>query len=182
MFPEVITTNYIISQIIGFVVSIIICWGFFLKREKLFVSQIASNMILATSYLFLNSLVGAVGTFLAGCRCILFYYFARKGKDIPVWAVCISCLFFIWSTTAFFKNFYDLFQRGVYLFYTFSFISKDERIMRICLLLATMSGIIFNLVLFNYVKVIISIVEFFSILSALIMFYKKRIYDFKILY
>ena len=182
MFPETITTQYILSQVIGGIALIVVCFGFFLKKDKFLISQIIANFTLAISYLFLNSGVGAVGTFFAGGRCVLFYYFARQDKEVPAWAVSIVTLFFVWSTTAFFKSFYDFFQLGVYLFYTFSFISRDERVIRILLIFATICGVIFNLVLFNYVKVLTSVIELVAVFGALIRINLKRRREIKTLF
>lgn len=53
IFPDVITTSYIISQVLGFVSLIILCVGYFLNKDKLLFTQILGNGINAVAVIVL---------------------------------------------------------------------------------------------------------------------------------
>ena len=84
MFPESITTEYIISQSIGAITLILVCISYFCKKEKLLFIMGCANLIEAVGYFLLNSYVGAIGTILATIRCGIFYFCEKKYKKIPI--------------------------------------------------------------------------------------------------
>ena len=95
IFPDVMTTSYIISQVLGFVSLIILCVGYFLNKDKLLFTQILGNGINAVAYFLLLSFVGGIGSILCTIRCLIFYLYDKKNKKIPTNVFCLIILIFV---------------------------------------------------------------------------------------
>lgn len=173
-FPEAITTEYIVSQVIGLVVLVLTCVSFFFKKDKLMIITAVANIILAVSYFFLNTPAAAVGTIVAIIRCVVFYFCEKKYKRIPRSIFCLSILLFTASTLMFWTSPYDLFEYGVLVSFTAALILKEEWQVRSLLLVNKVLGLVYNLLIFNYVGVLCKVIELIVVIVTLIKFYKLK--------
>ena len=86
MFPEIITTRYIISQIIGFIAVLLVMSSYFVgTKKKQLTITIISNFCIAVSFGFLGTYTACIGMVIATIRIIIFFIYELKLKDVPEW-------------------------------------------------------------------------------------------------
>ena len=134
----------------------------------------SANLIEAVGYFFLNSYVGAIGTILATIRCGVFYFCEKKYKKIPISVFCIFILLFTASTLICWYSYIDLLELALLIAFTTSFMLKEEWHVRSVALVGAILGIVYNLLIFNYIGVICRTVESIVLVVALIKFFKQR--------
>lgn len=174
IFPEVITTEYIISQALGFVALALVCVGYFCRKEKLFVYQIIGNLMVGLSLMFLNATYGWISTLIASLRFVIFYIFQKQNKKIPVWALCLITYLFVSTCAVFGQSNYELLQLFAVITFTYAFVLNNEVIIRIILLISHVLFVAYNLVLQNFFGILRCVVELIVVFVALIYFIKRR--------
>ncbi len=174
IFPDVITTSYIISQVLGFVSLIILCVGYFLNKDKLLFTQILGNGINAVAYFLLLSFVGGIGSILCTIRCLIFYLYDKKNKKIPTNVFCLIILTFVACVCITWQGYYDIFLISCYLLFTISLMFKDELLIKILLVVALVLSIIYNVIIMNVFGYIRNGTELVSVIVAIVEILVKR--------
>jgi len=172
IFPEIITTNYIISQCIGICALIIVCIGYFLKtRQNFFITQIIGNCLIATSYFFLGTFFTCIGVAIACVRSIIFYVYEKKGKNVPWWLIGIICMVIIINCIIFWSGPLDLLPLTSLMIFTIAFRIKNDLILKSFLLLACFMFTTFTICKYDYSGLILKIFEINVIIIAMIKIY-----------
>ena len=174
IFPDVITTEYIVSQAIGLVVLILTCISFFFKKDKLLIITAIANIILSASYFFLHAPAAAVGNLFAVIRCFVFYFCEKKYNKIPQPVFFISLICHIAIFAIFWETPYDIFELIVFVSFTYALILKEEWQIRSLIIVNKVAAISYNIVVFNYIGVLSKIIELVVVIITLVKFYKLR--------
>lgn len=174
IFPEVITTEYIVSQVLGFISLVILCIGYFLQKGKLLFTQIIGNGINSVSYLLLSSFVGGVGSTICLLRTIIFYIYNKENKKVPLAVFClilisyVACLFATWN------GYITLFPILCYMLFTISFMMNNEMLIRIFSVIALLFSITYNILIYNVLGYIRNSIELLMIIISLVEILVKR--------
>lgn len=176
IFPDIITTNYIFSQIFGIITIIIVCIGYFLKKEKLLLTQILGNITNIVSYIFLGANVAWLGATICVIRCIIFYLYERRNLKVPNNIFCliilcmVACTFFTWN------SFYDLFILTTFILYTVAFFIKKEIIVKIVIAVAIFTSLVYSITIFNFMGLIRCGIELLIDLIAIfrVLLYRRK--------
>ncbi len=171
-FPEVITVNYIISQVIGGIAVVLVCIAYCVKsKRKLLFFQIMANLAICISYFFLGTYFAFIGTGLATIRTLFFYLYERKGKVLPIWLFCLLILLFIFQFFIVFEDWYNLLPLAVYITFTIAFRIDNIKLLKITLIFASIARFIFDLVKHNYSSLVLSLIEFTILVIGLIIIF-----------
>ena len=109
-FPENITLQYNISQLLGFVALALVCVGFFCKKERMMIYQILANITIVASLILLNATFGWISTIIANVRFAVYYYLDKRNIKVPVWFLCVITFLLVSTCVNFGKGNYELLQ------------------------------------------------------------------------
>ena len=173
--PEIITTEYIISQALGFVALALVCVGYFCKKRKLIVFQILANLTTISSFFFLGATFAAyISTIIATFRHVCFYIYERKNMKVPTWFLSLIIFLYIATCATFGRGANELLQLIGTLNFTIAFLIRDEIKLRLLILFSCALFIVYNLTLMNFFGVVTSSVEFSIVFVSLIVFIKRK--------
>lgn len=177
IFPDQITTGFVVSQILSLLAVATIIIGYLAKKRTYFlITQIIANCLIATTYFLLGSMFGCIGIAIANIRTITFFIYEKKNKCVPYWLIGIFIALVCIDSIIFWNSYLDLLCLVAINLFTIAFRVKKDTIMKSILFSANLLFLLFNL--FNYdivgainktielVTLILSIVRHISILHA----------------
>lgn len=173
IFPDVITTSYIISQVLGFLSIVIIGIGFFTSRKKLFIFQIVGNFLIACSYIFIFSTVGWIGSLISTLRSVVIFLYDQKNKKLPTAIMSLIILLYVGCVCVDFCGYYDIFQFICYIVYTLGMCTNNELLSKALIASALIFGLVYNLILLNFFGSIRNLIEIIVVIISIVKFEVK---------
>ena len=164
------------TEIMGIIALIIVIIGYFGKTRKIFYfTQVLANVALSTGFLFKGNLLAGIGIAIATLRSLTFLIFDIKNKDVPKLLVGAFILFFIVNGIINWSGYLDLLSIIALITNTLFCQIKDQKIMKLCMLLPVSLTIIYDIFSFFITKTILKTIELVSI----IIFFAKTKFEEK---
>lgn len=101
--------EFIISQIVGFIVTLILAASIQCKNvKKMLTLQFTGNAFSALSYVLLGGFSGCGSSLVAALQTALLYFFRSKNKKVPMWFVMVFVILQVSLTLIVYKTPLDL--------------------------------------------------------------------------
>lgn len=175
MFPDVITTEYIISQAIGFIAIVIIVISYLVntKKKQLFLSIIA-NVFISISFLFLGTYVACIGIVIATVRTIIFFIYELKFKQVPTWLISIIFLVLIANSAILMSNAWDLLPMFALMLFTLGFRIRRLVYMRLFFVIPLIMFLVYDMMIFALTDAILKVLELSIIAITTTRFFVRK--------
>lgn len=160
MFPEVITTNYIISQALGLVAIAIVISSYFVNiKKKQMTLRIIADVFVSGSFLFLGTYVACIGIIIAIVRTIIFLIYEFKFKQVPVWLIGVIFLVLVTNSAVFMTSPLDLLPMFALMLFTLGFRIRRLVYMRLFFVTPLIMFLIYDVMIFAYTDIILKVIE-----------------------
>ncbi len=93
------------------------------------------NFAVAISYLLVGSISGAIICFIGGAITFINFFFAKRGKDVPLWLVIIYAVVFAGASLPSFAYWYDAVSLVAAIVFVLSVAQPDPKYYRIFFIL-----------------------------------------------
>lgn len=121
-----ISVNFIIAQILGFVATLALCSSYLAKSKKGYLLfSILGDIVYGLSFVFVDALGTGIITILSCLQSIAFYLFERKGKVMPKWIAAMFAATFIVVGTVTATSVLDIIPIATYVWFTFTLYAKN---------------------------------------------------------
>lgn len=176
MFPEIITTRYIISQIIGFIAVLLVMSSYFVgTKKKQLTITIISNFCIAVSFGFLGTYTACIGMVIATIRIIIFFIYELKLKDVPEWMMGLIFLVLVFNSAIFMPfPIIDFLPMLSLMLYTLGLRIKKLIYMRIFFILPSVLFLIYDITVFAYTDVLLKVLELIAIFVSVSRFFVRK--------
>ncbi|MDD4110417.1 MAG: YgjV family protein [Clostridia bacterium] len=176
MFPEIITTNYIISQVIGFIALILVMLSYFVgTKKKQITITIISNLFIAISFGFLGTYTACIGMLIATVRTIIFFIYELKLKVVPEWMMGLIFLVLVFNSAIFMPfPIMDFLPMISLMLYTLGLRIKKLIYMRIFFILPPAIFFIYDIYVFAYTDALLKILELTAIAFSVSRFFVRK--------
>lgn len=181
---------YITSQILVFIGLVIDLTGRCLKRKKNFLFfNVTAPLFYVSSYIFLNSWLGAMANGLNLIKNCFYIYFDKNSKNYKYYILTMVVIIAVFSVSLFifWKSVLDLFLLASLIILCVGFAFKKILIARITLILNSLIWLVYNFSLKGYVNMICNLSGIVISLSAIIIydcvpyFKRKQKYKYEII-
>jgi uncharacterized membrane protein YoaK (UPF0700 family) len=143
--------SFIIAQIIGLVILLITVVGIQYKtKEKILLSQIIANTLVAIQYFLLDAITGGVIAIINILRTIAFYYYKRKNKKPSVVLLSIIIIIAITAGVLTWQNIYSTIPIIATIIFAFGLWQDNTKKLRICAVSANTIWTIYNISVMAY--------------------------------
>lgn len=163
---------FVLAQICGAIVLIFTVISVHFKtKEKIVMCSILANLFATIQFFLLGALTGAVVSVLNTIRCLIFYFYKRKGLKPSVMVLLIFEIIAIISGTFSWQNMWSLIPIVVTVIYTYGLWQDNVKIIRMASGVVGFGWAIYDLVVMAYVG---AIQETSQLVSSIIALYRNR--------
>lgn len=143
--------NFIIAQILGFVATLLLCLSYIVKKkEKFLLLGVIGDLVYGLSFVFVNSLGTGIITMLSCLQSFAFYLFEKKNHEMPKWLAAIFAITFVVVGAMTATSYWDIVPIMVYVWYTFALYVKDIAKIRIMYVIPNMLLVAYDIVVTAY--------------------------------
>lgn len=168
-------TNFILTQILGGVALILVCFSYFVKNKKYFLLiQVFANIFYAGAFLFQNLFVAGFNTIVSIVRTAIFYlYFKSDKNNIPIYVPLIFTGIYILNFIVFYTSMLDITALFTSIVFTFAFYIKNMQTTRCVSLLPNIMLCVYNFVNRCYSSSVLDLIESVVIIVSIIYYHIK---------
>lgn len=168
-------TNFILTQILGGVALILVCFSYFVKNKKYFLLiQVFANIFYAGAFLFQNLFVAGFNTIVSIVRTAIFYlYFKSDKNNIPIYVPLIFTGIYILNFIVFYTSMLDITALFTSIVFTFAFYIKNMQTTRCVSLLPNIVLCVYNFVNRCYSSSVLDLIESVVIIVSIIYYHIK---------
>lgn len=181
LFCYIFAMWFIVSQVAGGIALVLVVIGYFVKDKIkfLFLNAIA-NVFYALSFIFANSFVAGIGTFISILRVFLLFIFEKKNKPYPIYLLIIFSIVYIINGIIFFTDFYDIIPICTSILFSSAMWIKNMEYVRYAMLLPNILITIYALIRAVYTSALLDFMEVVVIIVAIIYFHIKKKKEFNL--
>ena len=168
-------TNFILTQILGGIALILVCFSYFVKNKKYFLPiQVFANIFYAWAFLFQNLFVAGFNTIVSTVRTAIFYlYFKSDKNNIPIYVPLIFTGIYILNFIVFYTSMLDITALFTSIVFTFAFYIKNMQTTRCVSLLPNIMLCVYNFVNRCYSSSALDFIESVVIIVSIIYYHIK---------
>lgn len=168
-------TNFILTQILGGIALILVCFSYFVKNKKYFLLiQVFANIFYAGAFLFQNLFVAGFNTIVSIVRTAVFYlYFKSDKNNIPIYVPLIFTGIYILNFIVFYTSMLDITALFTSVVFTFAFYIKNMQTTRCVSLLPNIVLCVYNFVNRCYSSSALDLIESVVIIVSIIYYHIK---------
>ena len=168
-------TNFILTQILGGIALILVCFSYFVKNKKYFLLiQVFANIFYAWAFLFQNLFVAGFNTIVSTVRTAVFYlYFKSDKNNIPIYVPLIFTGIYILNFIVFYTSMLDITALFTSIVFTFAFYIKNMQTTRCVSLLPNIMLCVYNFVNRCYSSSALDFIESVVIIVSIIYYHIK---------
>lgn len=168
-------TNFILTQILGGVALILVCFSYFVKNKKYFLLiQVFANIFYAGAFLFQNLFVAGFNTIVSIVRTAIFYlYFKSDKNNIPIYVPLIFTGIYILNFIVFYTSMLDITALFTSIVFTFALYIKNMQTTRCVSLLPNIVLCVYNFVNKCYSSSVLDLIESVVIIVSIIYYHIK---------
>ena len=164
-------TNFLLTQIFGFIALIIVGLSYFQKnKERFLFLQIIANFFYATAFLFQNLLVAGIGTYISLFRAFGLYYISKCNKEPPLQYLFIIFACYFINTSLFYSSPVDLIPLITSCIFSIAFFIKDMGSTRFLMIIPNIALCCYNFTFLCYTSSILDGIETFIATVSYITF------------
>jgi len=169
-----IRMNFIIAQIIGIVLLIVLVlmWQQTNKKRLLFFGIIGSTLSVI-QYVLLNAITGASLELINSVRNIIFYFFEKNNKKPSVIVLIVFIMISIAIGMFTWQNLYSIIPIIVIIIYAYGLWQSDIKITRILACVYAAGITIYHILILAYTGAITSMIVCISIIISIIRYNKS---------
>lgn len=163
---------FILAQICGIIALILTVVSVqFKEKEKIMISMVLANIVVAIQYFLLNALTGAVISIINTIRCLIFYYYKKKDMKPSLIVLIIFEIIAVISGIITWQDMWSLIPIVVTVIYTYGLWQDNVKIIRISTGVVGAGWAIYNVVVKAYVG---ALQETAQLISAIIALYRNK--------
>lgn len=168
-------TNFILTQILGGIALILVCFSYFVKNKKYFLLiQVFANIFYAGAFLFQNLFVAGFNTIVSIVRTAIFYlYFKSDKNNIPIYVPLIFTGIYILNFVVFYTSMLDITALFTSIVFTFALYIKNMQTTRCVSLLPNIVLCVYNFVNKCYSSSVLDLIESVVIIVSIIYYHIK---------
>lgn len=168
-------TNFILTQILGGIALILVCFSYFVKNKKYFLLiQVFANIFYAGAFLFQNLFVAGFNTIVSIVRTAIFYlYFKSDKNNIPIYVPLIFTGIYILNFIVFYTSMLDITALFTSIVFTFALYIKNMQTTRCVSLLPNIMLCVYNFVNRCYSSSALDFIESVVIIVSIIYYHIK---------
>ena len=168
-------TNFILTQILGGIALILVCFSYFVKNKKYFLLiQVFANIFYAWAFLFQNLFVAGFNTIVSTVRTAVFYlYFKSDKNNIPIYVPLIFTGIYILNFIVFYTSMLDITALFTSIVFTFALYIKNMQTTRCVSLLPNIVLCVYNFVNKCYSSSALDFIESVVIIVSIIYYHIK---------
>lgn len=168
-------TNFILTQILGGIALILVCFSYFVKNKKYFLLiQVFANIFYAGAFLFQNLFVAGFNTIVSIVRTAIFYlYFKSDKNNIPIYVPLIFTGIYILNFIVFYTSMLDITALFTSIVFTFALYIKNMQTTRCVSLLPNIVLCVYNFVNKCYSSSVLDLIESVVIIVSIIYYHIK---------
>ena len=168
-------TNFILTQILGGIALILVCFSYFVKNKKYFLLiQVFANIFYAWAFLFQNLFVAGFNTIVSTVRTAVFYlYFKSDKNNIPIYVPLIFTGIYILNFIVFYTSMLDITALFTSIVFTFALYIKNMQTTRCVSLLPNIVLCVYNFVNKCYSSSVLDLIESVVIIVSIIYYHIK---------
>lgn len=168
-------TNFILTQILGGIALILVCFSYFVKNKKYFLLiQVFANIFYAGAFLFQNLFVAGFNTIVSIVRTAIFYlYFKSDKNNIPIYVPLIFTGIYILNFFVFYTSMLDITALFTSIVFTFALYIKNMQTTRCVSLLPNIVLCVYNFVNKCYSSSVLDLIESVVIIVSIIYYHIK---------
>lgn len=168
-------TNFILTQILGGIALILVCFSYFVKNKKYFLLiQVFANIFYAGAFLFQNLFVAGFNTIVSIVRTAVFYlYFKSDKNNIPIYVPLIFTGIYILNFIVFYTSMLDITALFTSIVFTFALYIKNMQTTRCVSLLPNIVLCVYNFVNKCYSSSVLDLIESVVIIVSIIYYHIK---------
>lgn len=168
-------TNFILTQILGGIALILVCFSYFVKNKKYFLLiQVFANIFYAGAFLFQNLFVAGFNTIVSIVRTAIFYlYFKSDKNNIPIYVPLIFTGIYILNFIVFYTSMLDITALFTSIVFTFALYIKNMQTTRCVSLLPNIVLCVYNFVNKCYSSSALDFIESVVIIVSIIYYHIK---------
>ena len=165
---------FISAQICGIIALILTVISVqFKTKEKIIMCFVFANLVASIQFFLLNAITGAVISIINTIRCMVFYYYKKKGKKPSLAILLLFEIVAIVSGIISWQNIWSIIPIVATVLYTYGLWQDDVKIIRITTAIVGLGWAIYDIIVMAYIGAIQESSQFVSAIIALIRKNKK---------
>ena len=166
-----VVIKMIVSQIIGMFA--VILWVLSIQnkeKKNILLFQIIANLLYSLQYFIIHAFSASLTDFFGIIKSLIFYNYTKNNKNIPIYMFFVICLIYIVLGTFTYNGLVSLIPIFISCLYTYGAYKKDEKYIRITVLIGAFFWIYYNVYVGAYVAILGNVLEIISSITSLIRF------------
>ena len=164
-------TNFIISQILGFIALVLVCLSYSFNNKKSFLAyQIIANSFYAASFLVLGVLVGGMNTIISIIRVSVLYILEKHDQKPPTWLFVLFSLLYLLTGNLCFQSIYDLLAIIAYEIFNMAMFIRDITFTRLMMVFPNVMIVVYNILSQTYTNAALDMCEIIVLITMIIRF------------
>ena len=162
--------NFIIVQLIGAIGYTLLSISFYKKEKKqILYMQIIANIFFTIHYFLLDGITGAISNIVGLISYTAIYIFdsLKFGKAKNILSLIMMCFLFTMTIFAY-ENIYSILPFVAFLFTMISFLKGNEKIIRICGIIAAVCWLVYAIVYVSYAAIVFEVITLIATIVSLI--------------
>lgn len=166
--------EFIIAQVLGFIslVIMVICVQF-KQKSKIVIFNTMANFINAAQYFLLGALTGGIISLLNALRCIVFYFYTRKGLKPSLIVLIIFEITAVVSGAIGWQSWWSIVPIIASVLFTYALWQENIIVIKIFSGVAGLSWSIYDIVVKAFMGAIQQFAQFVSAMIAIILLKRK---------
>lgn len=165
----------IYAQIFGIIAILLLINSYLNTKKKNFLFvQILSNIFFGIQYFILNATTAVLNSIIAITKTIIFYFYTKKGKNIPIRTLIIFEILIIILAITMCRDFVSLMPLLIAMLYTYGTWQNNLKITYLIGTIVASIWIIYNFIVGAYVASLGSIFELISSIVGIARVSKKN--------
>lgn len=163
------TTEFILAQICGFIVLLLMVISvWFNDNKKIVFISIIANIFATAQYFLLWALTGAIVSIINTIRCLIFYLYKRKGLKPNVLVLVLFEIVAVVSGALSWQNWWSLIPILMTVIYTYGLWQDNTFIIKLATGISGAGWTAYNIISRAYVGAVQSVSQFVSAVIAIV--------------
>lgn len=162
------TTEFILAQICGFVVLLLMVASvWFNDNKKIVLISVFANIFATAQYFLLSALTGAIISIINVVRCLVFYMFKKKGLKPSVIVLVLFEVVAVVSGAITWQNWWSIIPILMACIYTFGLWQDNTFVIKLSTGIVGAGWVVYNIVVRAYIGAVQQFAQFVSSVVAI---------------
>ncbi len=174
--------QFIISQILGGIALILVGISYFCNKKTFLLLHTFANIFYGAGFVVSLSFVAGINTFISTLRTIVFFFYERKGKNIPYYYILIFSIMYILVGALLYKSPWDILTTISPIMFTAAMTLRKMITVNFVMLLPNLMLFTFCICNAFYTSCILDAIESIIIIVAIVTYFVRKYREKKEIY